>query len=193
MLRGKRVLENLLAAAPPPPPPNIPPLKTENKDNKPLTMRDATILHRASPVCASCHAHGPQWFLHGKLRRRRRWRDLDNGAPIDTSGVFSDGTKFNGMAGLKKALLAHPEQFVNTATEKLLMYAISRNVQYYDAFAVRAIVRDAAKNNYTFESLVLGVVKAPQFQMRKSPPVQGETKPPVQTAASLKPQIGIIR
>ena len=57
-----------------------------------------------------------------------RWRDLDNGAPIDTSGVFPDGTKFNGMAGLKKALLAHPEQFVNTATEKLLMYAISRNV-----------------------------------------------------------------
>jgi len=73
------------------------------------------------------------------------------------------------------------------------MYAISRNVQYYDAPAVRAIVRDAAKSNYTFESLVLDVVKAPQFQMRKSPPAQGEIKPPVQTAASAKSSIGIIR
>ena len=122
-----------------------------------------------------------------------RWRDLDNGAAIDTSGVFPDGTKFNGMAGLKKALLAHPEQFVNTVAEKLLMYAISRNVQYYDAPAVRSIVRDAAKSNYTFESLVLDVVNSPQFQMRKSPPAQGESKPPVQTAASPKTAIGIIR
>src|SRR5207244_4212659 len=103
--------------------------------------------------------------------------------PIDTSGVFPDGTKFNGMAGLKKALLAHPEQFVNTVAEKLLMYAISRNVQYYDAPAVRAIVRDSAKSNYTFGSLVLGVVRTPQFQMRKAPAAPSEIKPPVPTAA----------
>jgi len=173
VLRGKWVLENLLAAAPPPPPPNIPPLKTENKDNKPLTMRDAMILHRASPVCASCHARmDPIGFSMENFDAVGRWRDLDNGAAIDTSGVFPDGTKFKGMAGLKKALLAHPEQFVNTVAEKLLMYAVSRNVQYYDAPAVRAIVRDAAKSNYTFESLVLDVVKSPQFQMRKSPPAQ---------------------
>ena len=81
--------------------------------------------------------------------------------------MFPDGTKFNGMAGLKKALLAHPEQFVNTVAEKLLMYAISRNVQYYDAPAVRAIVRDAAKSNYTFASLVLGVVKSARFRCAK--------------------------
>jgi len=111
-----------------------------------------------------------------------RWRDLDNGNPIDTSGVLPDGMKFTGMAGLRKALLAHPEQFVNTITEKLLMYAISRNVQYYDAPWVRAIVRDAAKSNYTFESLVLGVVKSPPFQMRKA--AETEDKPPVQTAAA---------
>ncbi len=173
VLRGKWVMENLLAAPPPPPPPNVPALKTENKDNKPLTMRDAMILHRASPVCASCHARmDPIGFSMENFDAVGRWRDLDNGAPIDTSGVFPDGTKFNGMAGLKKALLAHPDQFVNTVAEKLLMYAISRNVQYYDAPAVRAIVRDSAKSNYTFESLVLGVVKAPQFQMRKSPPAQ---------------------
>lgn len=97
-----------------------------------------------------------------------RWRDRDGGSPIDTSGVFPDGEKFNGMAGLKRALLSHPEEFVSTVTEKLLMYAIGRNVQYYDQPVVRAIVRNSARGNYTFASLVIGVVESPPFQMRES-------------------------
>jgi hypothetical protein len=97
-----------------------------------------------------------------------RWRDADNGNPIDASGVFPDGTKFDGMAGLRKVLLAHPEEFVHTVGEKLLMYAIGRNLQYYDAPAVRAIVNDSARENYTLSSLVLGVVKSTPFQMRQA-------------------------
>ena len=81
-----------------------------------------------------------------------KWRDHDAGKPIDTSGVFPDGTKFDGMAGLKKALLRRPEQFVAAVAEKLLMYAVGRNVQYYDAPAVRAVVHEAAGGNYKFSN-----------------------------------------
>ncbi len=98
-----------------------------------------------------------------------QWRgDGDAGQAIDASGVLPVVTKFNGVAELKKALLRHPEQFVQTVAEKLLMYGISRNVQYYDQPAVRAIVRQAAATNYSFASIVLGVVKSAPFQMRKS-------------------------
>jgi hypothetical protein len=96
-----------------------------------------------------------------------QWRDSDNGNPIDVSGVLPGGVKFEGVAGLKRALMRHPEQFVETVAEKLLMYAIGRNTQYYDAPAVRTIVRESARSNYTFSSLVLGVVKSAPFQMRQ--------------------------
>jgi hypothetical protein len=98
-----------------------------------------------------------------------RWRDQDAGNPIDASGAFPGGEKFDGMAGLKAALLSHPEEFVSTITEKLMMYAIGRNVQYYDRPAIRAIIKQAARNNYTFASLVRGVVESAPFQMRETP------------------------
>ena len=79
-----------------------------------------------------------------------------------------DGTRFSGVAELRRMLTRHPDRFVGTVSEKLLMYAVARNVQYYDAPVVRAIVRDAARSNYTFQSLVLGVVKSAPFQMRRA-------------------------
>jgi hypothetical protein len=97
-----------------------------------------------------------------------QWRSKDQGNQIDTAGTLPDGSKFDGIAGLKKSLVAHPEQFVTTVAGKLLMYGIGRNLQYYDAPAVRAIVHDAAPGNYTFSSLVLGVVKSAPFQMRQA-------------------------
>jgi hypothetical protein len=170
VLRGKWILENILSSPPPPPPPNIPALKTEASDTgKPLTMRQAMEAHRANPVCASCHARmDPIGFAMDHFDAVGRWRDTEAGQPIDSSGGLPDGTNFNGVGELKKALLRHPEQFIGTVAEKLLMYGISRNVQYYDQPAVRAIVRQAASSNYSFASLVLGVVKSAPFQMRKS-------------------------
>lgn len=167
--RGKWVLENLLNAAPPPPPPNVPALKTEGADpTKTLTMREAMVQHRANPACFSCHARmDPIGFAMENFDAVGRWRDRDGGNPIDSSGAFPSGEKFDGMAGLKKVLLSHPEDFVTTVTEKLLMYAIGRNVQYFDEPAVRAIVKAGAPDNYTFASLVLGVLKSPPFQMRE--------------------------
>lgn len=170
VVRGKWVLENLLASAPPPPPPNIPALKTEGSEaGKTLAMREALTQHRANPACAGCHARmDPIGFAMENFDAIGRWRDRDAGKPIDTSGVLPDGTRLDGMAGLKKVLLSHPEQFVGTAAAKLLMYAIGRNVQYYDQPAIRAVVREAAAANYTLESLVLGIVASAPFQMRES-------------------------
>ena len=101
-----------------------------------------------------------------------RWREHDNGNPIDASGAFPGGAKFEGMAGLKAALLQHPEEFVSTVAEKLLMYGIGRNVQYFDQPIVRALVKESARDKYTFSSLVLGVVKSVPFQMREVPPAK---------------------
>jgi hypothetical protein len=172
--RGKWVLENLLNAPPPPPPPNVPALKTEGGDHgKTVTMRAAMVQHRANPACFGCHARmDPIGFAMENFDAIGRWRDTDAGTPIDASGVFPDGEKFDGMAGLKKALLSHPEEFVSTLTEKLLMYALGRNVQFYDEPVVRGIMRQSARENYTFESLVLGVVKSTPFQMRETQPVK---------------------
>jgi hypothetical protein len=168
VVRGKWVLENLLNAAPPPPPPNIPALKTEGKQaGETLSMREAMTQHRANPSCSSCHARmDPIGFAMENFDAVGRWRNNDNGNAIDTSGVFVDGSKFDGIAGLKKALLAHPEQFVHTVAGKLMMYGVGRNLQYFDEPAIRTVVRDAAKDNYTFASLILGIVKSPPFQMR---------------------------
>ena len=170
VVRGKWVLENLLAAPPPPPPPNVPALKTESEEpGKTLTMREAMVKHRANPVCASCHAQmDPIGFAMENFDAVGKWRDSDAGTPIDTSSVLANGTKIDGLAGLKQALLAKPEQFVSAVTEKLSMYALGRNLQYYDVPAVRAIVRAAARDNYRFSSIVMGIVKSAPFQLRQA-------------------------
>lgn len=168
VLRGKYVLENLLAAPPPPPPADVPALKTESESNgQPFSMREAMELHRAAPACAGCHARmDPIGLSLENFDAIGRWRDRDNGKPLDVVGVFPDGTRFEGLAGLKATLGKDPDRFVTAVTEKLLMYAAGRNLQYFDAPAVRAIVRGSRASNYTFESLVLGVVNSPPFQMR---------------------------
>ena len=169
VLRGKWVLENLLSAAPPPPPADVPSLKTETAPGKPLTLRDAMIQHRAAPACAGCHARmDPIGFAMENFDAVGRWRERDGQQPIDATGVFPEGTKFVGVPGLKKELLRQPEQFVSTVAERLLMYAIGRNLQYYDAPTVRAVMRDAEPANHTLASLVLGIVKSRPFQMREA-------------------------
>lgn len=176
VLRGKWILQNLLASPPPPPPPNVPSLKTDGKEpGKTLTMREAMTAHRANPVCAGCHARmDPIGFAMENFDADGKWRLRDNDNPIDVSGVLPDGTKFEGMAGLKKELLRHPDQFVGAAAENLLMYALGRNVQYYDQPSIRQIVKAAREKQYAFSTLVEEVVKTPAFQMRERSPIQKE-------------------
>jgi mono/diheme cytochrome c family protein len=171
VLRGKYVLGNLLGAPPAPPPPNIPALATENKDSgKVLPMREALARHRANPACASCHAAmDPIGFAMDNFDALGRWRTVDaSGATIDPSGVLPDGTRFEGVAGLRQVLLSHPERFVSTLTENLLGYAVGRSLEYYDQPVVRAVVRDSAPRDYRFSELVLGIVNSPAFQTRKA-------------------------
>jgi hypothetical protein len=168
VLRGKYVLDNLLSAPPPPPPPDVPALTTESRESgEALSMREAMVQHRANPVCASCHAAmDPIGFSMENFDAIGRWRDTDAGGPVDTAGVFPGGRQFTGVTGLKTILLEQPEQFVHAMAERLLMFATGRNVQYYDAPAIRGIVRDAATSDYAFRSLVTGVVESAPFQMR---------------------------
>ena len=119
VLRGKWVLENLLSAAPPPPPADVPSLKTETAPGKPLTLREAMIQHRAAPARAGCHARmDPIGFAMENFDAVGRWRERDGQQPIDATGVFPEGTKFEGIPGLKKELLRQPEQFVGTVAER---------------------------------------------------------------------------
>jgi mono/diheme cytochrome c family protein len=170
VLRGKWVLENLLAAPPPPPPANVPALKTDGDEpGKMLTMREAMVQHRANPACAGCHARmDPIGFSMENFDALGKWRERDAGSVIDATGVLPEGTRFDGVPGLRKLLVEHSDEYVATVTEKLLMYAVGRNLQYYDSPAVRDIVRGAARDNYTLSALVLGVVKSAPFQMREA-------------------------
>jgi hypothetical protein len=170
VLRGKYVLENLLAAPPPPPPADVPALNTAGqKRGESLTLRDAMVQHRANPACSGCHsAMDPIGFAMENFDAVGRWRERDAGKTIDTSGVLPGGIAFDGVAGLKKVLLSEPELFVGAFAEKLMMYAIGRNVQYYDMPAVRKVVRESEKQGFSFASLVLNIVKSAPFQMRQS-------------------------
>ena len=168
--RGKWVLENILGTPPPPPPPDVPDLETA-EGGQALSMREAMEQHRANPVCASCHRlMDPLGLALENFDAIGRWRDRgETRGAIDATGELPDGTPFDGPAGLKDALLRHPERFVTTVTEKLMTYALGRGIEYYDAPAVRAIVRGAAEDGYRLSSLVKGVVRSAPFQMRRSP------------------------
>ena len=134
-------------------------------------MREAMEQHRANPVCSSCHRlMDPLGLSLENFDAVGRWRDRsETRGVIDATGELPDGTPFDGPAGLKTALLSRPDRFVTTVIEKLMTYALGRGVEYYDAPAVRAIVREAAGDGYRLSSLVKGVVRSAPFQMRRSP------------------------
>ena len=170
VLRGKWILENILSSPPPPPPPNVPALKDKSAEGKVLSMRERMVQHRANPVCASCHAvMDPLGFALENFDAVGRWRTHgESGAPVDVSASLPDGTTFEGVTGLRAVLLDQSETVASTVTEKLLTYALGRNLEHYDAPAVRAITRAAARSDYRFSSLVLGIVDSTPFRMRSS-------------------------
>jgi hypothetical protein len=169
VVRGKWILENLLGMPVPPPPPDVPVLK-ENKDReKPLTMREQMVEHRANAVCASCHkTMDPIGLALENFDAVGAWRTRDAGGPLDVSGELADGTKVKGVVDLRNAIASRPEMFAGTLAGKLLIYALGRGLDYRDMPAVRAIVREAAQKNYKMSSLIMGIVRSTPFQMRTS-------------------------
>jgi hypothetical protein len=166
VLRGKWLLEMILGTPPPPPPPDVPPLKEKSEIERPLSVRERLEQHRQNPACASCHVRmDPLGFALENFDAIGKWRNTEDGVPIDASAALPDGTKIEGVAGLRKLLLSHPEQFAGTFTEKLLTYALGREVEYYDLPVVRKITREAAASDYRWSAIILGIVKSVPFQM----------------------------
>ncbi len=169
VLRGKWILENIMGTPPPAPPPNVPALKENDEGGKVTTVRERLEEHRRNPACATCHrVMDPLGFSLDNFDAIGQWRTKEAGLPIDASGQLADGTKINGIADLRAALLKHPERFVGTMTEKLMTYALGRGLEYYDMPVVRGIARDAGQNDYRFSSIVMGIVKSTEFQMKRS-------------------------
>ena len=166
VLRGKWLLDNLLGTPPAPPPPNVPPLKENATDGKATTVRERMEEHRKNPACAGCHARmDPLGFALENFDAVGQWRTSADGSAIDPSGSLIDGTKLDGIGGLRKMLSSRGQQFAETFTTKLLTYGLGREVQHYDFPTIRKIVKDAAVNDYRWSSIILGIVKSTPFQM----------------------------
>jgi len=184
VLRGAWILENLLGTPPSPPPPDVEAFQ-ENKDGeKQRSVREIMEQHRAKPSCNACHGvMDPLGFSLENFDAIGEWRAEDRyaGTAIDASGKLVDGTAVNSPADLRVALTRRPEQFVQTLTERLMTYALGRTVDYYDMPAVRKIVREAARDQYRFSSIVMGIVRSDAFRMRMVP----EAERPSSSTASL--------
>jgi mono/diheme cytochrome c family protein len=177
VLRGKWILENLLGSPPPPPPPVVPPFP-ENSGEQPRTVRARLEQHRANPACASCHRlMDPLGLALENFDAVGAWRTREGVNPVEPAGQIFDGTRVDGPVALRKAVLSRPENFVDTLTEKLLTYALGRSLAYSDMPVIRGIVHDAARADYRFSSIVMGIVKSVPFQMRSKPAGDGDPTP----------------
>jgi hypothetical protein len=170
VLRGKWVLDNILASPPPEPPEIVPALENiEPPPGETLTLRDRMEIHPANPVCAVCHNQmDPIGFGLENYNAIGQWRTEDEGKPINASGTLPSGVKFEGPAQLQEALLTEPEVFASAFTQKLLTYALGRPVEHYDMPSVRDIVDTASKKDYQFSSIVLSIINSLPFQQRRS-------------------------
>jgi hypothetical protein len=173
--RGKWVMQVLLGTTPPPPPPNVPALEdTKQADGaRVLTVRERMEEHRKNPVCTSCHrVIDPLGLALENFDVTGRWRANDAGEPVDPAGELYDGTKIDGPAGLRSALLKYQDTMLRSFTESLMTYAVGRQVEYYDMPAVRSIVRDAARHDFRISSFIIGLVNSPAFRMSRTQPVE---------------------
>jgi hypothetical protein len=182
VLRGKWLLNNIFGTPIPPPPPGVNATLETKPGVIPPTMRERLAQHRTNPSCNSCHSViDPLGFSLENFDVVGGWRTIDEaGKPVDASGTTANGEKIDGLAGLRSVLLANPDQFPRTVTEKLMAYALGRRLEYYDEPTVRKIVHEAAAKQYRWSSLTLGIVESPAFLMRDSAPVSSQ---PVSVAA----------
>ncbi len=178
VLRGKWVMEVLLGSPPPPPPPNVPELEENDAagDARSISVRQQMEMHRASPACMSCHqVIDPIGLALENFDVTGHWRIKDRGVPVDPSGRLYDGSALDGPAGLRQALLRYSDAVLTNFTVNLMSYAVGRRVEYYDMPAVRAIMRDAAANDYRMSSFILGVARSAAFQSnRQTTPTEVE-------------------
>jgi hypothetical protein len=180
VLRGKWILENVLGTPPPPPPPNVPPLKENTPGQKPTALRERMEQHRNNPVCASCHARmDPLGFALEHFDAVGQWRETDSGAAIN-SAIALHGAKIDSPKAFREALLTQTDEFVRTVTEKLLIYALGRGLDYYDAPTVRQLTRELARQEYRWSALLVGIVQSAPFQMRRA----GEEAAPAAAAGT---------
>jgi hypothetical protein len=166
--RGKWVMEVLLGTPPPPPPPNVPSLDETSgvANGKTLSTRERMEEHRKNPACNSCHrVIDPLGLALDNFDVTGAWRIKDNEVPVDSVGELYDGTKMNGPQGLRDALMKHSDMVLRSFTESLMTYATGRRVEYYDMPTLRAIIRDAARNDNRMSSYILGVINSPAFKM----------------------------
>lgn len=178
VVRGSWILENLIGTPPTPPPPGVEALaEGKNATGRPLTVRERLETHRQQKSCNSCHGvMDPLGFALENYDAVGKWRKVDRASlsPIEAGDKLASGQPVSGPADLRAALTARPDQFVQTLTEKLMIFALGRPVEYHDMPAVRGIVHAAARDHYRFESIVLGVVNSDAFQMRQMPEVVAE-------------------
>lgn len=168
VLRGHWILGNVLGTPTPPPPPNVPALKDKTILAS-LSVRDRLAEHRANAACATCHNRmDPPGFALENFDAVGRWRELDSEKPVDNTAGLPDGSEFSGVDGLEAALLARPEVFVHTLTEKLMTFALGRGIEYYDQPAVRQIVHHARSSNYRFSDIIVGITQSTPFTMRRA-------------------------
>jgi len=167
VFRGKWIMTVLFNSPPPPPPPNVPTLDQSTGSNTPRSVRERLEQHRKDPVCAGCHAIiDPPGLALENFDPIGRWRERDSGQPIDATTTLPGGIAVSGPSGLREAILSRPELFVSTLTEKLMVYALGRRLEADDMPAVRRIVREAARTDYRFDDIVLGIVRSIQFQQK---------------------------
>jgi hypothetical protein len=180
--RGKWILTNLLGNPPIPPPPGVPALKDNEAGAKKLSLRDRMEAHRADPACSGCHkVMDPLGFSLENFDAVGQWRINDDGSQIDPSGTVFNGAKVDGPMALRKMLTGNPDVFAKVLTEKLMTYALGRGVEYSDMPTVREILRESARNEYRFSSIVLGIVKSTPFEMKeKQSPDGGSVRAGVQ-------------
>jgi hypothetical protein len=166
VLRGRWLLESLLGAPPPAPPPDVPALKENDAEGEQHTVRERLEAHRRNPSCAVCHVRmDPLGFSLENFDALGKWRTTSDGATIDASAALPDGSRFEGVAGLRALLMNHREDFVRTFTERLLSYSIGRGTEASDWPAVRKIVRDTASEDHRWSAIILAIVRSTPFTM----------------------------